>query len=1233
MSAPFSSGFSSGFATDTGGGPVTGAFFARAIILAPQSGSFTANAVIVTGPPTVQILYEGDDITDDVIIRSARFQGMANGGVGSAYIVVKDQSHAYAPGYFHFGGTLELYIEGERAWDGLVSKVGRQWFFDVDDTSQPMATPRGWVIQGFDRNIFLQKRMIFDQDDPRNPIPDQSKTTTDQEALVFMLDNFVDQSGTGLDWTSGINEIDIPSVDEAYVLGEVGQPAGLLFEDVAGQTGGVYSVGPDRVVRYTDDMTITAPFILSDTPDGVTSFGYREVEDVLVSDEMANDALVWGAGKGSSQPVFYRHQDTDSIAAYGRWQWADIWSGAYKTATVQKRARTYVEGSAQHRRGHKDPLPDVRLKLFKHGLRAGQVARFIHSSYGVDRHLPIRSVTMTFPTPTDVMYEVNLSLIYDTPFGTIDPWWNDGGHPPPGGWDGGGNPNPDCAVLIDEFDRTVDGYWGVATSGANWLPNTVSNGASEVSGTEGWGIVLGGTDAPVIGYNWLDFQFASIPRVLLFRWRFRRAVDDATLTDYSISFMAVSDPSTFTTDGPDQNGLYAHRMSDTDENYLTEAVDWHLTRMLITPSGWSAKTWLESGDEPDGWAESGDFGVEVTAADMWIYLDWIHASGNEGTRFECDYIRDVSAGVDGPCGDVDNVIDTWGRSLPRDATDQEDLYHTWEEWYEWRVISAGPTYAHGQSVLHVAPVSGDGFLEVWHDDVVHEVPGTGNPLGFPNNPPPDVEWDVHAGFDRFRYVFASTGSTWGAASDGVSGSWVSIAGKAMMQGAYNGAGIAFPNEDADYGYAYLTGLAFEDGSDLILKWRSLGRANIAVEPKLFFCGHEVATTWESMPGGVYYQLDENWKFTRVQLSGSTFRAKTWGASELEPGTWDIEEAHTLDAPLSGWSGANASHVSIAVALHQYAPIELSAAKPYSEFQFDTLYKRVAGVYGDFSSTGSSDAQNTAAAWDGARNIFQTRYPYQPGSLRVWIDGIELTTGQFVETQPDNGLFTLGTEFADKAISDLSQSMQVRYRRASDSQTDTLPPAHGSAHGYTGNRVYRPHIVQQYGWGTYWDGHNCTAASSTMCLDRHTLGALTPWKGTPRNVPPAHRSFSGHFDVNDPGLSMGDMETSWSVGWGRTLTYLGQISFTLFENMINQGRGAIVAGLYGSLPNSLRFSSTFTGGHAIYVNEQFSDGSFLVYDPLSRRALIYSREIMYRYTTQWTGTGLVNVSFSRPTAVS
>jgi hypothetical protein len=419
----------------------------------------------------IKILHKGIDIAPDVLFADAIFQGIANGRPGPCSFRVKDVTHVYEPGYFHVGDTLQLLIDGTVEWDGWVMTVGRNYAFDVDDTTRPdpIATPRFWVIGGMDRNLLFTRRAIFNQDKPADPagVPTFQPGTTDKVALTQMMNDFIGLAGDDIDITSGVVEIGTPGAWEIFKLGTIGGYWGEMMDDLSGQTGAIYFIRPDRVFVYADDLTVTAPYKLTDVPRGAGDVGYRELEvrSDGMSGPLTTEAFVWGIGKGSADPVFYRENDDEAVAKYGIWQWGDTYPSSSKLTTVTHRAQTFLYGSPTHHRGHNKPQDFVFATVFKQGFRCGQVVDLESLTFGWEDNVPIRSATITFPTTTSAKWVLELSHSIDVPFAAVDPWPDEQPSPYPGGT--GTPPTPGTVTTGTDF--TPD-WWALEVKDdGDWL--------------------------------------------------------------------------------------------------------------------------------------------------------------------------------------------------------------------------------------------------------------------------------------------------------------------------------------------------------------------------------------------------------------------------------------------------------------------------------------------------------------------------------------------------------------------------------------------------------------------------------------------------------------------------------------------------------------------------------------------------------------------------------------------
>lgn len=372
---------------------------------------------------TIAIHYDGTDITPNVVYEESRFTARANGQVGEADIVVKDltQMQRFTP-----GKTLELFIDGSREWDGFLMRQTRTYWF-ASHTAEcnpcPHVTPRKITLHGLDRNVLLEKRVLYDHDTPNDLSPGRfTAGTSDQTVIRQILGDYSDLAADGIDISSQIDVVGSPDPWQDFQVAGPGYRALDPLEQVRRQTGGVYYITPDRVLVYTDVDTADAPFGLSDRPAG-TRLGCREIEITFDCMQMANDAMVWGAGTGSPTMVYSRVEDASSIAVHGRWQNHDGYhANVYKQESADHIANTIVYGSPSNKRGHKDNKVSVHCSLFTPGLRVAQKVDFQSQIFGFSDVIPVREMTISFPTSTACRYDVVLSHDFDQPWNTAEYW-------------------------------------------------------------------------------------------------------------------------------------------------------------------------------------------------------------------------------------------------------------------------------------------------------------------------------------------------------------------------------------------------------------------------------------------------------------------------------------------------------------------------------------------------------------------------------------------------------------------------------------------------------------------------------------------------------------------------------------------------------------------------------------------------------------------------------------------
>jgi len=439
-------------------------------------------------------------LTDSVVIASMHFESQVNGVAGQCKFRVRDDASTES---FTVGQEIVLTIGGRTEWRGFIASVNRIYVFpalNVDD----FGPTRFFDIVGSDINILLAKRIVFDQANGAHIMaPLLPPHTADVTAIQQLFADWLDLSGDGLDTTTYVENVADTTWTQEGRAWEGSDTWGQAMQSIASLPAAIYYIDPDKNFVYTDVDTPNAPFALSDQPNHVTSFGYREMEILLDGTNLANDVMCWGVGYGSQTPVFVRDTDATSQATHGLWQMGQTSFGVYLQSTINRIAASIIDGSPQSKRGAKNDRPAVMVTTYQQGLRVADKVNFTSNTFGFNDVIPIRKMEIDFEAPTAPKYTLTLSHEIDTPFNFFDPFMFNF-HFPPFGFPPFNFPLPqptpagcqDCELttLFDSFERTMPTGWGNAFPGFGLAYSTsILNGTWSVNGTQGIVVVDAGT--------------------------------------------------------------------------------------------------------------------------------------------------------------------------------------------------------------------------------------------------------------------------------------------------------------------------------------------------------------------------------------------------------------------------------------------------------------------------------------------------------------------------------------------------------------------------------------------------------------------------------------------------------------------------------------------------------------------------------------------------------------------
>lgn len=395
--------------------------FAQGTLMALREGEWgTFPPPNVPPERVVYIRYRGVDITRRVMYDQTKFKTSARGAPGTCTIRVRDDNHEFD---FIPGGSITLDVGSIRQWGGYLAAVKRGFFFEGSHDS-PGDIVRYIELRGLDYNVLLHKRVLYDKQDPTNvQLTTFPADTPDDEIIEYYAAHHLDLHGDGLDTTTLVEEVGTPSQDDE-ISGSAGWTWWQFLKHLRFHTGAIDYIDPDKNLVHTDVDTPNAPFGISDAPDE-TEVGCRELEIDFDASRMRNDALVWGVGQGSTNPVFSRTTDAASVTQHGLWQVGQYLPTVWRQTTVDRIADSWVYGSPQNKRGGKDDRPAAECIVFEPTFRVAQKVPLRSAVWEFEDVIPIRDIEIDFPTPWHPRFKLTLSHEIDDPWTTFEFWFPD----------------------------------------------------------------------------------------------------------------------------------------------------------------------------------------------------------------------------------------------------------------------------------------------------------------------------------------------------------------------------------------------------------------------------------------------------------------------------------------------------------------------------------------------------------------------------------------------------------------------------------------------------------------------------------------------------------------------------------------------------------------------------------------------------------------------------------------
>jgi hypothetical protein len=329
----------------------------------------------VDNPPSLELLVNGIDLLDYVTDRSISLKNTAYSQTGVLSFQLQGP-----PGAFSVAVEDEviLGVGSDRFYAGKVRNL-KEKSYQFDN----------WIVIDVDCQDYTT--LLSDDVIDTNGVYDATLSSGDKARIEDLITTF----GTkGV--TAGAEVLELRATMPTQDF--TGKTLAEAIADVLKLSDGQFYVDYDKKLHTFDSSgeTNAAPFSLSDDPDNVSSFGYKNLQ--LPQDSVGLKNAVYVIPGGDLVPLWY--EDAASIATYGRRE------AVIKDERVTVQATQDAYGAA-FLADHANPRRTGSLTLYEAGLRAGMDVQITSALHGlVGEAFRIVSVTTTYPVSDAPTYQI-----------------------------------------------------------------------------------------------------------------------------------------------------------------------------------------------------------------------------------------------------------------------------------------------------------------------------------------------------------------------------------------------------------------------------------------------------------------------------------------------------------------------------------------------------------------------------------------------------------------------------------------------------------------------------------------------------------------------------------------------------------------------------------------------------------------------------------------------------------
>jgi len=410
----------------------------------------------------VTITVGDDDISGRVIFAETNFHSVAAAQPGSCVVAVRGLST------FTAGRDLiSLYINGQRKWWGYLFIVEQGYIFP--DDPEPKV-----ILHGVDLNILFDKLFMYNHDHEtwypdgggtykrEKVVADDGKITGylvtvpkdtwDKDYIVTMMKDFdldkvsplirYGQTAAHDSKIHSFAQINTGDYEENWTPPSSGTSLRAFFTDVSAnivrtQPGSaIWYIDPEGYIVWDDIDRAFMDFAVGDGGSEVVPV--RDLRITTDVSSLKNDVIVFTGTldptpTSTQEHLRYVHKiNNPSVSLFGRFQWSEVMGSSWMDGMINARATKVLNQQGVPAMTAEFTIFSktlVDMGLSSDTLYPGRIARIFSDShtfmvydptFGLQEldglNVPIRSISMNFPTQDIVEYKVTCG------FDTQDPW-------------------------------------------------------------------------------------------------------------------------------------------------------------------------------------------------------------------------------------------------------------------------------------------------------------------------------------------------------------------------------------------------------------------------------------------------------------------------------------------------------------------------------------------------------------------------------------------------------------------------------------------------------------------------------------------------------------------------------------------------------------------------------------------------------------------------------------------